>query len=174
MKNRTTWLLAATLVVALAACNPIVVTDSGVSSQATRVVRPTTTRVGGVSTPAVQIRMRDCQQVQLRTQGVEQDIALAPHAQVTDANGTVLFYSHDFLDQAEVRPAGSSDEPDVNGAHQIVVPVAGAPTPLTIRTWCDSYTPGSHGLYPVWSFPACTTSSRQCAASPKGAGTWSI
>lgn len=174
MTKRTILLLATAVALTLAACNPIVVTDDGVSSQATRVVRPTTTRVGGVSTPAVQIRMRDCQQVQLRSQEVEVDFTLAPHARVLDATGRVLFYSHDFPEPAEVRPAGSSDVPDVNGAHQIVVPVAGARNPLTIETWCDNYTPGSHGMYPVWSFPTCTTSSRQCAASAKGAGEWSI
>lgn len=167
-------LVAAAALVALAACQPIVVTDDGVSSQATRVVEPTTAHVRGVATPGIAIRMRACQQVQLRTQGVEQDIALAPHASVVDAAGRTFYWSHDFVDQPQVRPAGSWENPDVGGAHQIVVPVAGAKNPLTIRTWCDSYTPGSHGLYPLWEFPTCTTSTRRCAASAKGAGEWSI
>jgi len=74
-----------------------------------------------------------------------------------------------------VRPAGSFERPNAaDGAHPIVVPVAGARAPLTIETWCDSYTPGSHGLYPRWSFPTCRTSSRRCPATTAGDGTWDI
>lgn len=165
----------AVAVVLLAACDgPIVVTDEGVSSRATRVVRPTTTQVRGVATPAIAIRMRSCTEVQLRVEGVDADLRLQPHAKVIDASGRVLYWSHDFPDEAQVRPAGSSVDPDAGGAHQVIVPVVGGRTPLEIRTWCDSYVPGSHGMYPSWSFPVCRTSTRRCTATTPGTGTWSI
>lgn len=176
MTKRTTLLLAAALALALAACQaPIVVTEEGVTSEASRVVEPATVTVRGVATRAVAIRMRNCQRVQLHTQDGVQDITLAPHARVEDATGTVFFFSHDRPDLAEVRPAGSSEDPDVaDGAHQIIVPVAGAVIPLTIQTWCDRYSPGSHGFYPRWEFPDCVTSRRRCAATQPGAGEWSF
>lgn len=176
MTKRTTLLLAVALALVLAACQqPIVVTDEGYTSSASRVVEPATATVRGVPTRAIAIRMRNCQLVQLRVQDVEHDITLAPRAHVTDATGKVFFSSTSFLDQEEVRPAGSSEDPDVNdGAHQIIVPVAGAVSPLTISTWCDNYTPGSHGMYPRWDFPDCTTSRRRCAATHPGDGDWNI
>lgn len=175
-RRRAAALLVVVVALALAACQPIVVTDSGVTSSASRAADPTSIATGrSAAIPGIDIRMRDCQQVQLRTQGVDQDITLRPHAKVTDAGGKVVFYSHDFVDQPQVRPAGSFERPNASdGAHHIVVPVAGAKNPLTIETWCDSYTVGSHGLYPVWSFPTCRTSTRRCTASAKGDGTWSI
>ncbi|HEX7135107.1 MAG TPA: hypothetical protein VF228_21215 [Iamia sp.] len=175
-RRRRATTAAVALALALAACQPITVTDEGWTSSASRAVDPTTiTSSRGAAGQGIDIRMRDCRLVQLRVQGVEQDITLNPHAHVTDANGKVLYSSHDFPDPPQVRPPGSFHNPNgSDGAYHIVVPVGGARAPLTIETWCDNYTPGSHGLYPRWSFPTCRTSTRRCAASTPGDGEWQL
>jgi hypothetical protein len=173
--RRATSATAVIAALALAACQPITVTDDGVTSAASRAVAPTTIATSRAATQGIDIRMRDCRLVQLRVQDVEQDITLNPHAHVTDANGKVLYSSHDFPDPPQVRPPGSFHNPNgSDGAYHIVVPVGGARAPLTIETWCDNYTPGSHGLYPRWSFPTCQTSTRRCAASTPGDGEWQL
>lgn len=168
----------AVLVPTLAACEIVVGEDGEVrSSVASRAVDPATTQVNGIATAAIDIRMRSCQDVRLEGDDPSEviELTLRPHAQVTDARGRVLYYSHDFPDPPQVRPPGSWEDADAgDGAHHIVVPVAGGRTPLTIRTWCDNYTPGSHGLYPKWEFPPCVTSTRRCAASTPGDGDFQL
>lgn len=177
MRRRALLLVAAVVVVGLSACQPIVVGEEGVrSSAASRAVDPVTLTVAGRRVPGVDIRIRDCNEVHLQQDGKDPIvIGLQPRATVRDANGTVVFLSAANL--PEVRPAGSYEvgvDDSADGAHHTLVPLAGVAMPITISFRCDAYTPGSHGLYPRWIFPACRTNTRTCNATVPGTGEWHL
>jgi hypothetical protein len=161
---------AVVLLVVAAGCRDIVVGEDGVTSHATRAVSPTTVTVGGRSTAAIEIRLRDCDRIRWEGGDPAEALAVRPVAVVTAADGTVVFQNGMF---PFTEPAGSKVVDGTDGdADRIVVPVAGARTPLTIETLCTTYA----GAYnpPIgaqWELPDCRTSTRRCPASTAGEGT---
>jgi hypothetical protein len=166
---------------ALAACQPIVVSPDGVTSQATMAASPTTTTVGGKQVAAVEIRMRDCHTARYEGAGApappRNEIHLRPVASVTDAAGKVLFANFRAQGSEDhVVPPGSRivDGGSGRDPHRIVVPVAGATMPLEIGAACTMYGgAGSGGPFGTWSFPTCTAWRRICLATDPGEGEWS-
>lgn len=170
--------LAATVAIGLAACNPIIVRGDGtITSHATWRVVPTTVTVEGVATPAMEVRMRDCHTVRYvdpPTSSPVPDAHLRPVATVTAADGTVLFANFSYGPGFFVSPPGASvTDGGSADAHRIVVPVAGAATPITVSAGCTTY-PGVGSIPnpPTWRFPTCVTTDRTCAATAPGTGTW--
>ncbi len=168
--------LAALLVVLATSCQAIEVRADGVTSHASMAVSPTTVRVAGTNRAAIEIRMRDCHTLHfIDPPSPVPDLSLRPVAHVTAADGRVLFSNTTYAEGSYVEPAGSSVVGGgTSDAHRIVVPVAGARTPIKISAGCTSY-PG-YGSAPFragWSFPECTTSNRTCAATRAGAGRYS-
>lgn len=170
--------MAVALVVGLAACRPIVVGPDGVeSSHATMAASPVSVTVSGSSKAAIEVRLRDCHTVHFEGEGAPaNDIHLRPVATVTAADGTILFANYSYAQGSYVAPPGSSvTDGGTSEAHRIVVPVAGAATPIKVAAGCTSY-PGVGSIpnAPRWSFPLCTTSTRTCAATAPGQGTYAF
>jgi hypothetical protein len=167
--RRTGLLAALALVVVAAGCRDIVVTEDGVTSHASRAVSPATVTVGGRATAAVEIRLRDCDRIRWEVDSPVRELTVRPVAVVTAADGAVV-YQNGLLPFTE--PAGARVVEGTDGdADRILVPVAGAPTPLTIETTCTSYA-GAYNppLRAAWELPTCRTSTRRCIASEPGAG----
>lgn len=175
-----TLVAAVVLGLALAACQPIVVSPNGVTSKATTAASPVTTTVGGKQVAAVEIRMRDCHTVKYEGPNAPappyDQIHLRPVATVTDADGTILFANFRAAGSEDhVVPPGSRivDGGSGNDPHRIVVPVAGAKLPLEIGAACTMYQGfGSGGPFGTWSFPGCTAWRRICLATDPGEGEW--
>ena len=162
------------LALALTGCRSIVVNEDGtVTSYATRAASPTTVNVGGRSVAAVEIRIRDCHTLVGAFPEEWGDVALRPIADVTDADGDLIFSNfHD----GPPRPEGSQIiSGGTDDAHRIIVPVAGTRAPLTIGSGCTAYGGfGSGGPFNTYVLPTCRTSNRTCAASQPGQGEYHI
>jgi hypothetical protein len=152
----------------LAACRPIVVdrVTQEVDSLAEVKVVPATYE----GRPAVEIRIRACAAMVVTSwtpDGGTASAGLRPWAMVTDGEGRVVFQNWGRLGGPE--PEGQVvDAPGNAGLDTIVVPVDGAPTPLTIEAGCTNYPGYGQAGYLGWTFTPCTTADRTCAANTDG------
>lgn len=154
------------LVVGLAACKPMQhdLRTGKTKSSAEWRVAPIATSRG----PGIDIRMRLCNSVHLRGDGIDISSELRPEARVVDARGTVVFDNNPYV---AVQPAGSrviAPGPD-SDPQRIIVPIGSAKPPLRITASCTNVTSLAGGGF-TWIFPTCTTATRSCPAQRAGSG----
>lgn len=150
------------------ACRPIVVdrVTGEVDSLAELKVVPATYH----DQEAIQVRIRACAEMRVTSwdsEGGTASAQLRPWAKVTDADGNEIFQNWSLFGGA---PASDQvvDAPGNTGLDTILVPVEGAPTPLTIDAGCTSYPGYGQAPYLGWAFAPCTTADRTCTRIVEG------